>query len=59
VETRREKTGTGWRERKEDAECRCSEMRKREGKERSEILNKGRKIRKLKSLSYNLSFFCT
>jgi hypothetical protein len=64
VETRREKTGIGWKERKEGAECtmrgdrqsstfgmECSEMREREGKERGEILNEdGREIRWMKEL---------
>jgi hypothetical protein len=63
VGTRREKTGIGWKERKEGAECDtrrettehtwngCSEMRERERKERGEILNEdGREIRWMKEM---------
>jgi hypothetical protein len=64
VETTREKTGIGWKARKEGAECtmrrdrqsstfgmECSEMREREGKERGEIQNEnGREIRWMKEL---------
>jgi hypothetical protein len=46
VGTRREKTGTGCKERKEGAE-----MREREGKEREEIQNEdGREIRWMKEI---------
>jgi hypothetical protein len=55
VKKRREKTGIGWKERKEGGGCamrrereRCSEMRGRERKERGEILNEdGREIRRI------------
>jgi hypothetical protein len=65
VGTRREKTGIGWKERKEGAECAmkrerqlstwngCSEMRERERerKEREEILNDdGRETRWMKEI---------
>jgi hypothetical protein len=58
VGTRRDKTGTGWKERKEECAMRrerqtiehmwngCCEMREREGKKRGEILKEnGREIR--------------
>jgi hypothetical protein len=63
VETRREKTGTGWTERREGAECAmrretiehmwngCSEMRGRVRKKRGEILNEdGREITWMKEI---------
>jgi hypothetical protein len=63
VGTRREKTGVGWNERKEGAECAmnrdrqlstwngCSEMRERERKEWGEILNEdGRETRWMKEI---------